>query len=503
MYDRKSGILMHISSLPSDYGIGDFGKSAYNFIDFLNKSGQKLWQILPLGPTGYGNSPYQCYSAFAGNYLFIDPENIVNEGYLNVDDLDEIKIQNNKGKVDYSVVNIKKGAFFKKASVSFYKRLKEDNKLQKDLDKFKLENNFWLGNYCLFMTFREKFNYLPWTKWPKKYKLRKLHNIELSEEEKEIFKYHEFIQYVFFKQWFSLKEFANNHGVKIIGDIPIFVATDSADTWENKKFFQFTKSAKAKNIAGCPPDYFSKKGQLWGNVLYDWKTIEKDKYKWWIKRLYFSKQLYDYIRIDHFRGFESYWSVRARRKDAIKGKWEKGPGLKFFKFLEKKLGTLPLIMEDLGYLTPRVKKLLEKCKYPGMRVLQFAFGSQENEYLPHNYIENCVAYSGTHDNDTTVGWYESLDSNTKYRCDEYLKTWLLSINRNYWNPINWRFIETLWSSKANFVIVQMQDILGLDFKSRMNIPGTSIGNWQWSMEKDFKNVEIENRLMEISKIFNR
>lgn len=503
MFDRSSGILMHISSLPGEYGIGDFGKGAYEFVDFLEKSGQKLWQILPLGPTGFGDSPYQCYSAFAGNFLFIDPKELAEKNYISFEELEGLKNDNNKGKVDYSGVHIKKETILRKAFEVFSKRVKEDGELKSKFEKFESENSFWLENYALYMALKIKFSGMPWNRWSKDYRRRDIKKIELNEKDKENFNYFKFIQFIFYTQWYRLKDYANSKGIKIIGDIPIFVATDSADTWEYSNLFQFTKSKRVKKVAGCPPDYFSKTGQLWGNVLYNWRELEKTGYRWWIERIRFSFNIYDIVRIDHFRGFEAYWSIRAGKKTAIKGKWEKGPGMKLFRAIEKELGELPIIVEDLGFLTPQVERLLRRSGYPGMRILQFAFGDDENKYLPHKYIENCVAYSGTHDNDTIVGWYESLDSGTKYRCDEYLKQWLTPRGRNFWDPINWRVIETLWSSVANMVLVQMQDLLGLESDARMNTPATVGENWRWRMDESALTDDTAARLREVTKSFNR
>ena len=503
MFERSSGILMHVSSLPGDYGVGDFGRGAYGFIDFLSSSGQKLWQILPLGPTGYGDSPYQCYSAFAGNFIFIDLDELADKNYISHEELEKIKVYNNKGKVDYSGVNIKKGSILKNAAVEFFKRVETDAELKKSFETFVEENSFWLENYALYMVFKEKFGGKPWNVWPRKYRCRDIKNIALSEDEKKRFDYYRFEQYLFYTQWFRIKEYANSKGIKIIGDIPIFVSTDSADTWEHSNLFQFTKSGKPKKVAGCPPDYFSKKGQLWGNVLYDWTAIEKSKFAWWIERVAFSLKIYDIVRIDHFRGFEAYWSIRDGKKTAIKGRWEKGPGMKLFRAIEESLGEVPIIVEDLGYLTPAVKRLLKRSGYPGMKIFQFAFGNDDNEYLPHKYTENCVAYTGTHDNDTITGWYSKLDPATKFRCDEYLKGWLTDRGRNFWNPINWRSIETLWSSAAGLVLIQMQDLLGLGSEARMNTPSTVGGNWQWMMGPYDITEDMVNRLREVTKTFNR
>ncbi|WP_300390482.1 MULTISPECIES: 4-alpha-glucanotransferase [unclassified Fusobacterium] len=501
MFERSSGILMHISSLPSEYGIGDLGKKAYEFVDFLNESGQKLWQILPLGPTGYGDSPYQSYSAFAGNYLFIDLEEFVNKSYIDNSELDGLRKVNYDDNLDYEQVKFQKDIVLEKIFPKFIENLASDENLKKEYSEFKEKNKFWLEDYALYMTLKEKFDGKPWQKWSKIYKNRVKSKFGVINEKR--LEYYSFLQYTFYKQWGILKRYANEKGVKIIGDIPIFVATDSSDTWSNSKIFQFTKSRVPKCVAGCPPDYFSKTGQLWGNVLYDWKELKKQKYRWWIDRVRFCFEIYDIVRIDHFRGFDSFWSIRYREKTAIKGRWKKGPGMDLFKTIEKRVGKVPIIAEDLGLLTPSVKKLLKKSGYPGMKILEFAFDSDDSDYLPHKYEENCVAYTGTHDNDTIVGWYEGLNEYTKFKCDEYLKEWLEKRGRNYWNPIEWRGIETLWSSKAKLVIIQMQDLLGLGSSARMNIPATVGKNWKWRVqERDLSN-DLKERLKEVTKIFNR
>ena len=499
MFERSSGVLMHISSLPSEYGIGDFGKKAYEFVDFLNETGQKLWQILPLGPTGYGDSPYQSYSAFAGNFLFIDMEEFVREGYIIDENLIPLKKINYDDNLDYEQVKYEKEKLLKVVFEEFMKR--EDSK--EEYKKFINKNSYWLEDYALYMVLKDKFNGLPWQQWSKIYKNKIRKKFEKDIIEEKLLEYYRFLQYTFYKQWKRLKEYANSKGVKIVGDIPIFVATDSADTWSNPEIFQFTESGVPKRVAGCPPDYFSKTGQLWGNVLYDWKKLKKDNYKWWIDRIRFCFEIYDIVRIDHFRGFESYWSIKYGEKTAIRGHWEKGPGIELFRTIEKRLGKLPIIAEDLGLLTPQVKKLLKRTGYPGMKILEFAFDNEDNDYLPHKYEKNCVAYMGTHDNDTVVGWYENLSPETKNRCDEYLKKWLLERDRNYWNPIEWRGIETLWSSDAQMVIIQMQDLLGLGSFARMNTPSTVGINWKWRLQEKDLTEDIKERLKEITKLFNR
>lgn len=504
MFKRSSGILMHISSLPSEYGIGDFGKKAYEFVDFLNKTGQKLWQILPLGPTGYGDSPYQSYSAFAGNYIFIDIEEFVEKGYIGEEDLTPLKNINYDDNLDYEQVKNEKSKLLNNIFLKFKEELSKNAELKEEYNAFLKKNSYWLEDYVLYMVLKDKFGGIPWQNWSKIYKNRVKNKFEITEMDEKRLEYYRFLQYTFYRQWDKLKKYANSKGVKIIGDIPIFVATDSADTWSKPEIFQFTKSKRPKRVAGCPPDYFSKTGQLWGNVLYDWKKLKKTKYKWWIDRIKFCFEIYDIVRIDHFRGFEAYWSIKYGEKTAIRGHWEKGPGIEFFRTIEKKLGKLPIIAEDLGLLTPKVEKLLKRTGYPGMRVLEFAFGDDDNNnYLPHRYSKNCVAYTGTHDNDTVVGWYEKLDPATKERCDEYLKRWLSDRDRNYWNPIEWRSIETLWSSVAVMVLIQMQDLLGLGSSARMNTPSTVGINWKWRLQEEDLTEDIKARLEEITKIFNR
>lgn len=503
MFERSSGILMHISSLPSEYGIGDFGRKAYEFVDFLKETEQKLWQILPLGPTGYGDSPYQSYSAFAGNFLFIDVEEFVRDGYIEDSELNGLRGLNITDSVDYEGVKIEKTRVLELVFEKFICELEKNAELKNSYLEFIKKNNYWLEDYALYMVLKDKFNGVPWQKWNKIYKNKLVNKFEGSIISEKRLEYYKFLQYTFYRQWKNLKEYANSKGIKIIGDIPIFVATDSSDTWSNPEIFQFTESKVPKRVAGCPPDYFSKTGQLWGNVLYDWKEIKKQNYKWWIDRVKFCFEIYDIVRIDHFRGFESYWSIKYGEKTAIRGHWEKGPGMELFKAIEKKLGKLPIIAEDLGLLTPQVKKLLKRSEYPGMKILEFAFGEEENDYQPHRYEENCVAYTGTHDNDTIVGWYEKLDLVTKERCDEYLKNWLIKRDRNFWNPIEWRSIETLWSSKAQMVLIQMQDLLGLSSFARMNTPSTVGINWKWRLREENLTEDIKNRLKEVTKIFNR
>lgn len=501
MFERSSGILMHISSLPGEYGIGDFGKKAYEFVDFLKKSEQKLWQVLPMGPTGYGDSPYQSFSTYAGNPYFIDIEEFYQLGYLDKDDLDYMREINYNDNLDYEQLYDRKTRVLKKAFEGFRREKRED--IIEEFKKFKGENSWWLDNYSLYMSLKLKFNGKSWQAWPKDYKYRNVKKMLIDEEVKKSIDYFSFVQYTFYKQWFKLKEYANLNGVKIIGDIPIFVATDSADTWSNSDIFQFDKYKKPKRVAGCPPDYFSKDGQLWGNVLYDWKRLKASGYQWWIKRIEYSFKIYDIVRIDHFRGFEAYWSISAKDKTAVKGHWEKGPGIEFFRALEKRIGKKSIIAEDLGLLTDGVRKLLKRSGFPGMKILEFAFDSDDSDYLPHKYEKNSVAYTGTHDNNTVEGWYSRILPETKFYCDEYLKKYLIEKKCSYWEPINWRFINAIWASKANIAIVQMQDLLGIGEEGRMNEPSTLGKNWKWRIQSHQLTEEMAENLKNVTRKFYR
>lgn len=490
---RKSGILMHISSLPSKYGIGKMGKSAYDFVDFLVSAGVKCWQILPLSPTSYGDSPYQSFSVYAGNPYFIDFETLKREGLIKKSDYEDIKWQDNDHQVNYSIIYNNCFKVLRQA----YKTYKRD--ISKRYKTFVEKNSSWLDDYALFMALKFKNNGKPWYEWDKKLAMRDSNALKKAseelEKETEFFK---FIQYKFFRQWSNLKKYANDKGVEIIGDMPIYVSYDSVEAWVSPELFQFDKHKKPKDVAGCPPDDFAVTGQLWGNPLYDWEYHKKTGYKWWIDRLQFSASIYDIVRIDHFRGFESYYAVPYGDETAENGEWRKGPGAELFKAAEKALGKLNIIAEDLGFITEDVYKMLADVGYPGMKILQFAFGEDSaNEHLPHNFTSsNCIAYTGTHDNETLKGWVSSQSSDTLKYCMAYL-----GVKKKKDIPKN--IIKQTWASVAQTAIAQMQDFLNSDASARMNTPSTLGNNWQFrTSEDDFTN-KLAKRILKLNKMYNR
>ena len=487
--ERGSGIIMHITSLPNKYGIGSFGKEAFNFVDFLKNAGQKYWQVLPLGPTGYGDSPYQCFSAFAGNPYFIGLDLLVKDGLLSLEDIENIDLGKEKERVDYYKIFKNKMEILKKA----YKNNKES------LEEFKLENKNWIEDYGLFMALKTKFNLKAWYTWDKNIRFREKEAMDKYKKELEDeIGYWTFLQYVFHKQWSSLKEYATSNGIKIIGDIPIYVAGDSCDVWSNHKMFLLDEELVPLRVAGCPPDYFSETGQLWGNPLYDWEYLDKNNYIWWINRIKTSLKLYDLVRIDHFRGFEAFWSIPYGDETAINGEWVKGPGVRLFNKIKEELGEVNIIAEDLGLLTQEVIDFLKETGFPGMKVLQFAFSRDyESQYVPHNHIKNCVVYTGTHDNDTFLGWFqdEKNKGDVEY-AKEYLK---LSKEEGY----NWGFIRGAWSSVAALAIAPMQDFLGLDNNYRMNKPSIAENNWTWRAREEQLNEDLEIKIKKLTELYKR
>ncbi len=492
MKKRSSGILLHISSLPGPYGIGDFGKGAYDFVDFLDRAGVKNWQILPLGITGFGDSPYQNFSAFAGNPYFIDLDELLEEEFLVAEEIELFPLGDDPTKVDYGILYRNKMELLKRAN----KRARR--KLDAELRKFYEEEKSWLRDYALFMAIKGEQNGLPWLRWPQE--LKNIHSDEVLEfersHEKEMF-FHVFIQYFFFKQWKRLKNYANDKNIKIIGDIPIYVAEDSSDFWGNPTNFKIDENLEPLTVAGCPPDAFSNTGQLWGNPIYDWKAMEEDGYSWWIERIRASFELYDIVRIDHFRGFEAYWEIKNGAINAVKGEWVKGPNYKLFEKVKEELGEMDIIAEDLGFLTEEVYDLIGKTGYPGMKVLQFAFDArEESNYLPHTYDTNCVVYTGTHDNDTIMGWVRNVKSEDLIYAGKYLKL-------SFEEGLNWGFIRGAFSSVADLCIIPMQDILGLGEEARMNTPSTLGNNWVWRMKDDAITNRIVEKISNLTRMYGR
>lgn len=496
--ERSAGVIMNIASLPGKFGIGTFGKEAYEYVEFLYKSGMRYWQILPLGQTGYGDSPYQSFSAFAGNPYFIDFDILNDEGILSKAEYINENYGDNEEYIDYGLLFNIKYIVLRRAYENFKK---SHNFLLKEyFESFKEENNWWLDNYSLYMAVKGKFNLASWQEWDDDIKKRRPEAIELYRNElSDEIEFWSFIQFLFFKQWNELKSYANEKGIKIIGDMPIYVAEDSADVWSNPEaYLIYEETLKPISIAGCPPDAFSETGQLWGNPLYDWNYMEKTGYKWWIKRVEESLKLYDVVRIDHFRGFESYWEIPYGDTTAINGEWVKGPGIKLFNAIKESLGEINVIAEDLGFLTKEVKEFLEETGFPGMKVLQFAFDErEESNYLPHTYTNNCIAYTGTHDNDTFRGWFELTGnkSDVKY-CKEYLA---LTEEEGY----NWGFIRGAWASVADVSIALMQDFLNLGNETRVNFPSTLGENWKWRIKEGSYNTELADKIYKYTKMYGR
>ena len=491
---RRSGVLMPISSLPGEYGIGTFSKEAYDFVDFLEASGQKLWQILPLGPTGYGDSPYQAFSTFAGNPYFIDLQKLIDEGLLTKEECDALDWGGNAEYVDYSNLYASK---FKALRLAFSRvNIIEDSKFW----EFLTRNLDWVSNYALYMTVKNVNGGVCWTEWPEDIRLRKESAIEeYKAKYKDEILFYEYLQYLFAKQWNALKKYANTKGIKIVGDVPIYVSFDSADLWANPELFQLDEKNVPLAVAGVPPDAFSKTGQLWGNPLYRWDYHEKTGYAWWIKRMKHCYKLYDVVRVDHFRGFEAYYSVPAQDKTAERGVWKKGPGLDLFKAIEAELGKKEIIAEDLGFLTPEVLKMLEESGYPGMKVLQFAFyKDSDSAYLLQNHVKNSVVYTGTHDNQTTLGWYQTLTKEDREFLEEY--TGITS-----WKNACSVMIRFAMMSVCDTCVVPMQDYLELDDRARINEPGSLGNNWKWRMKKDVTEQykELSERIYKLTKMYGR
>ena len=489
---RTSGVLMHISSLPSPYGIGTMGKEARKFVDFLEKSGQKYWQILPICPTSYGDSPYQSFSSFAGNPYFIDLETLCKEKLITKKECESFPWGTDPRYVDYGVMYDSRYKLLHKAFERFMKN--EPSDFQSFCDK----EADWLDDYSLFMALKDAHDGVAWFEWEKELKVRDAEALKKAKaDHADDVTFYKMLQYLFFKQWWALKDYANEKGIEIIGDVPIYVAGDSADVWANPGQFYLDENLDPIDVAGCPPDAFSEDGQLWGNPLFRWDVMKKDEYAWWTKRIQAMSKLYDVVRIDHFRGFDSYYAIPAKDDTARNGEWRKGPGMDLFKTLEKKLGKLNIIVEDLGFLTPSVLKLVKDSGFPGMKVIQFAFDSREGgNYLPHTYPNECVVYTGTHDNDTILGWFKTAPKESVKFAKEYLN---LTKEEGY----NWGMMRGAWSSVADMAIVPMQDIIGVGSEARMNIPSTLGGNWQWRATADQINHKLAKRLYKYMEMYGR
>ncbi len=488
---RASGILMPIFSLPSPHGIGTFGSDAYKFVDFLVKAGQTYWQILPLNPTNYGDSPYQSFSSFAGNPYFIDLDTLCEEGLLTEAEIYAADFGDDTFFVDYGKLYRNRIPLLKIAFSRFESGA--------DYRKFCRENDFWLDEYALFMALKNTHSDRAWETWEEELRLRKPSVIkEAKEKYSDIIEFYRFVQYEFNRQWQALKTYANENGIYIIGDIPIYVAYDSADTWANPKQFLLDRNLKPVKVAGCPPDAFSEDGQLWGNPLYRWDVMKKDKYSWWKKRLGHAMKLYDKVRIDHFRGFEAYYTIPYGDKTAVNGSWMKGPNLDLFDAMKKEYGDeLPIIAEDLGFLTEEVYEMLRRSGFPGMKVMQFAFdGRTENEYLPHNHVKNCVVYTGTHDNDTIMGWYDTSEEKSLKQAEKYMHA---CDDEGF----NWTMMRTALMSVADTVILMMPDIMGLGSEARINTPSTVGGNWQWRIDGICLNDWLASVILENTATYGR
>ncbi|MEP7213934.1 MAG: 4-alpha-glucanotransferase [Acidobacteriota bacterium] len=504
-FPRASGILLHPTSLPGEFGIGDFGPKAFEFVDFLVEARQTYWQILPLGPTGYGDSPYQCFSAFAGNTLLISPEKLVEDELLTQEQIDD-RPQFAEGRTDYGGVYDWKNKILPEAYKNFHAVTSVD--FRGKFETFAQENASWLDDYALYKAVKASQGQRPWYEWDTPLKLREPGAIAMiAETLYDAVQAEKFYQFLFFRQWSAVKDYANRGGVSIAGDVPIFVALDSADVWCNQDKFKLEPDGSPKVVAGVPPDYFSKTGQLWGNPIYDWDAMRADGFGWWIARIKHTLKTVDVVRVDHFRGFAASWEVPGEDETAENGRWVDVPGFDLFNTLKRELGELPFWAEDLGVITPDVEQLRDSFSLPGMRILQFAFGGDaKNHDLPHNFINNCVAYTGTHDNDTTVGWFhsqagagstrdESAISREHNFCLEYLNT--------DGSEINWDLIRAIWASVADTAVAPMQDILGLGNEARMNLPASTSGNWFWRFKPGDITPELTARLKKLTELYAR
>lgn len=493
-FERSSGILLHITSLPGRFGVGSLGREAYSFIDWLIVAKQSLWQILPLGHTGYGDSPYQCYSAFAGNPVLIDIDLLIEQGWLSEDDVPDF-LPFNDSEVEFGRVNELKWKLVKLAASRFAEHASLAQKAS--FERFKVANCAWLDDYSFYAAVKHSFDEKPWWEWDYNIRMREQNAVfeykNRLESQIEMFS---ILQYFFFSQWYDLKAYANKNGIKIVGDIPLYIAHDSSDAWCRPEIFMFDENRNPSKVAGVPPDYFSETGQLWGNPLYNWDYLKQTGFKWWIDRVKANFNLFDVLRIDHFRGLAAFWAIPFGEPTAVNGVWLSAPGKELLDAIKAEMGAIPLIAEDLGVITPDVEELRDSNMLPGMKILQFAFDSNEgNNFLPHLYPQNSVVYTGTHDNDTVIGWFEAASENDKRFVQEYFNADL--------NDISWSMIKLAWSSVSNIAIAPLQDILSLGSESRMNLPGKPSGYWRWRYKKEALNFDQALRLARITKIYNR
>ena len=491
---RRNGMLLPIASLPSPYGIGGFSKEAYEFIDLLEETGQKLWQILPLGPTSYGDSPYQSFSTFAGNPYFIDLDTLAEKGWLTKEACEASDYGDNESYIDYGRIYNSRFVLLKQAF------LNSDILSDEKFTEFCKANQHWLPDYVLYMALKNQNDGKSWIEWEEEIRLRKPEAVEYYKKElEEECNFYEFLQYEFHEQWTKVKEYAHEKGIQIVGDVPIYVAFDSADTWANPELFQLDEKNLPLGVAGCPPDAFSATGQLWGNPLYNWAYHKKTGYDWWLKRIAYCFDLYDIVRIDHFRGFDEYYSIPYGDETAVNGHWEKGPGMDLFNTVKEKLGELDIIAEDLGFLTESVFQLLKDSGYPGMKVLQFAFDpSEDSDYLTYKYQRNCVVYTGTHDNDTTAGWFEKLSDEDKEVALRYMNSFYTPKEEQHWD-----LIALAMRSTADTCIIPVQDFLGLGSEARINMPSTLGDNWKWRMTKGAFSEELKEKIRRMTKLYGR
>lgn len=491
---RASGILMPVFSLPSRYGIGSFSKSAYQFVDMLKKAGQKYWQILPLCPTSYGDSPYQSFSTYAGNPYFIDLDQLIEEKLLTRKECQACDFGDDPQDIDYGKLYENRFKLLRKA----YERANVGE--DQEFEAYRREDAWWLDDYALFMAVKDRFDGVAWNEWAEDIRLRWSNAMDYYRRELyyEI-EFYSYLQFVFMKQWKKLKNYANINGIEIIGDIPIYVAFDSADAWANPELFQFDAENLPTAVAGCPPDGFSADGQLWGNPLYRWDYHRETGFDWWIRRIAYCSELYDVVRIDHFRGFDEYYSIPYGDTTARNGHWEKGPGIALFEAAKNRLGELNIIAEDLGYITDSVKKLVADSGFPGMKVLEFAFDSREkSDYLPYTYEKNSVVYTGTHDNETIAGWYAGLDKSDLKMCTDYM-----NIDRIPGKEYHWDFIRLAMLSVSDLCVIPIQDYLGLDNRARINHPSTLGTNWRWRLAKGQLSASLLKEIREMTRISGR